>query len=216
MQKKKRGTSGGAIGADAAWTEAAVRAGWHMTVYSFPGHNRRIPPLASKNISIQILTAEELQTMAPHVDEIRRTVTYRANSKNPYVVNLLLRDGFVVKDVGAVYAVGRLLESGMVEGGTGGTVYLYIYLMEMAELPIHAWLFDMNSNQWLLYEATTKTWKVTEPPEGAGDTLCAFIGSRNLTEQGHEAIKRFFDTVEVEPKVKQVKVEEGEEVEEVL
>ena len=184
-----QGYSGGARGADLEWTKAALDAGWKMTIFSFRGHDRAVP--THERCDVKEVSQEDLNLMLVHVKDVR-TFIKRNLPAREYPRNLILRDAYTVKDAEALYAVG-IIKDGMVEGGTGFSVYQHLYWTTMVGTPANVWVFDMLTAKWYQYD-TENEWSLADvpPTKHTATSPCALIGSREITPAGTEAIRQFF------------------------
>lgn len=176
--------SGGAEGADTAWGEAAKAAGHDVRHYVFGGINKKHAYPRFYLNWCELLQAE------PHLKKANETLK-RGNFpyKSEYVINLLRRNYWQVKNTERVYAVAPLdLNKQQVRGGTGWAVQMAIDL-GVPEI----YVFDTVKSMWFTY-----VWKPYDcfavnpsmPPKPHG--RYTGIGSREITEAGLAAIKQVY------------------------
>ena len=143
--------SGGAAGADTIWATAGKERGIQTVNYTFEGHEH----IAAKAPGIpQVLSEADLMKANPAVAKAARYLD--KNAPNPgYVLNLIRRNWFQVKNAQAVYAVGKIedgtkgrgalnpeLKNKAVRGGTGWTVAMAI----QGKKPVH--VYDSSTKKW--------------------------------------------------------------------
>ena len=171
--------SGGAEGADTIFGTCADNVGHRVCHYGFSNHKSDCP-------FHFILTESQLVKADPFLIKAAKELD-RGNFANysTYTKNLLRRTYWTVKDTITVYAVSRLKYDGsQVIGGTGWGVYL------ATELKKDLWLYDMVSKKWIgSSDDTYLDWN-NKPPYP--HDLYAGIGSRELTEDGRQAIINLF------------------------
>ena len=169
--------SGGASGADTVFQEMAEKAGMNVKAHSFRGH-------AAGNKRRVEHTPEELKEANEHLKRANKTLKRKFPAGSAYVNNLLRRNYFQVKDVDQVVAVGRI-ENGQVQGGTAWATQMGV---DMGK-EVH--VFDMNTNSWHFWDGTT--WgKSGDGKRPILSDSFAGIGSRNLSDEGKEAIQNLF------------------------
>ncbi len=83
-----------------------------------------------------------------------------------------------------VFAVGWLLPNGTVRGGTGWGVEL----AKLFNRPLH--LFELEKKEWISW--VNNEW-VKETPVISHETV-AVSGTRNLTDEGKQAIDELFES----------------------
>ena len=170
--------SGGAAGADSQWGMAAGMAGHMVIHFSFQGHKTQVP-----QDEIVVLTDEQLREADPHLEKANETLKRKVPYNKPWVVNLLRRNWFQVKDTQSVYAVSHL-DNGMVSGGTAWATQMFIDRFEGGECPLY--LFDQKQGAWLTWaRGRWSSSSFVHPPHG----IWTGIGSRDLNETGKRAIR---------------------------
>lgn len=172
--------SGGAEGADQQWGMTAGLKGHQVIHWSFEKHKTHVP-----ESEVVPLTEEQLLAADPALDRARK-VMGRGKSRTPYVMNLLRRNYYQVRDAERVYAVASLAHKS-VEGGTGYAVTMF--LQRSAFLPCECYVFDQDVEKWFAWKGE---WVEIEcPPKPHG--IWAGIGSRKLTPAGKRAIRDLMD-----------------------
>ncbi len=187
-------TTGGAPGSDITWEEECLKRNLEVRSYSFKGHKS-----LSKNPII--LTDEELKLADPFLIEANKTLKRWFPTKTEYINNLLRRNYYQIKDVDCVIAIGKWENpKGPVKGGTGWAVQMAI------DLSKQVFLFEQIENKWFLWSYIDKEWVETKPDirtVSISHSSCihindigkgwsfAGIGTRELWDNGKEAIKQF-------------------------
>ena len=171
--------SGGAAGADLAWTIAAKSAGFEVEIVSFRGHHC----LAPQGCTARELGPEELVGLDPDLARVSRRRNIRL-SNTGYVLNLLRRNIYIARDVDAIYAVTKLPP-------VGGTAWACIYA-EMEEKGL--FVFDLQSTRWMACRRGVWVEEVPQDPRTFGRV--GLIGSRFITEAGRVAIKELFGLIQ--------------------
>ena len=179
--------SGGASGADTVFQEMAERAGMNVKAHSFRGH-------AAGNKRRVEHTPEELKEANEHLKRANKTLKRKFPAGSAYVNNLLRRNYYQIKDVDQVIAVGRIDRfTGQVEGGTAWATQMAI---DMGGKRVY--VFDMNTNHWNVWDGAQ--WVDMVDGVGGGSfpsapslsDSFAGIGSRNLSDEGKEAIENLY------------------------
>jgi hypothetical protein len=176
--------SGGAIGADTEFTNAAIAAGHRVINHSFYGHNTLVP----KN-TIKILTAYELLAGE---ETVRNAAKYLKKNWNAYLGksrNLILRNFWQVsKYTNMVYAVANIKKDGRVSGGTGWAVTMAI----QHGVPD---IYTFSEGSWSRWFGTTDPtkghWGKSLPPKPYGQYTG--IGSRFIGERETKAIWELYE-----------------------
>jgi len=173
--------SGGCPGADMFWEDEGNKYGVNTIAYSFWGHTQY-----GKNR--QILEREQLDEGFEAVKLAAKSIGRSPMVKWPYVKNLLCRNWFQVKNSDAVFAIGKFLgtENRLVSGGTGWAVQMAIDNNK----PVY--LFDQICGNWNRYDYTTRRfeWTFDEIPKLTQNF--AGVGTRELQENGKEAIRQIY------------------------
>lgn len=173
--------SGGAVGADLAWGDAARARGYRVVHFSFEGHKTR-----SVEPERVILTQKQLRSANQHCSIAGRDLGRGWPPKFDYTRKLLQRNWFQVKTTLAVYAVGYMDQGGAIVGGTAWAVKMYLN----ARVPHaqRAFFFDQNTGKWLSWSGG---WTPIERPPAPPHTFTG-IGTRKLLPIGAEAIRGVF------------------------
>jgi hypothetical protein len=163
--------SGGARGADRAWSDFLCAQSNSLTVMSFVGHGRSV----NKDDVVVELTPEQLEESVPWIEKAARSMNV-----HPSTSIFVKRDWWIVKDVDAVVAIGNVV-NGRVQGGTGWTWQMY-----MEKDPVFlAWIYDQTTDQWLSWVGE---WFTGSPPPLSSLGRVALIGTRELSESGRRAL----------------------------
>lgn len=178
--------SGGCPGADMTWENEGSKYGVKTIAYSFQGHTQY-----GKNQ--KILTMKELEEGYEHVLKANLTMKREMGHVPRYMKGLLARNWFQVKNSEAIFAVGKLDNTGMVNGGTGWAVQMAIdnkkpiYFFDQTPPscdlggPVLWTYFDYGVN---IFVPLTIGPKLTENFAG--------IGTRALNEYGKSAIENVY------------------------
>jgi hypothetical protein len=181
-----RVNSGGAKGADAEWMKRfARRTDFH--VYRFQGGYALYEDRT--HATYHYMSPSELEVATPHLIKAAASLGKRV-ATNPWGRKFTQRDYYIIKDVDAVYAVGKLNPSfrGLgISGGTGVSAQMYWNLGGR-----NLYFFDQEAGMWKIPsfpEGEGVTWKVVDiPPSPFTYDVVACIGSRDLTATGKSAI----------------------------
>jgi len=180
--------SGGAIGSDTAWRTESIKYGTVTRDYSYQTNYHTSPN------KIEI-SEEDYQEGIEKVNKANHILNRYGIHK---YINLLARNWCQVKYSEQVFAIATIVSPGKkgikgyynkskyeeVDGGTG-------YACKMAiEHNKEVYVFDMKRNDWYYWSSSTmsyvrcKTYPVITKPNFAG------IGSRDISMEGIEAIKK--------------------------
>jgi hypothetical protein len=171
--------SGGCEGADMCWETEGLKYGVKTISYSFYNHRQ-------SGANQKILTVDELNEGYEAARKADKTLKRNFDGITyPYIKNLLGRNWFQVKNSDAVFAVGKMLNDRIVEGGTGWAVQMAID----NEKPVY--VFNQEKNVWLtfLYDVGIFS-EYYEIPKLTKDF--AGIGTRELKPCGIEAITQVY------------------------
>ena len=170
--------SGGASGSDLIFELESLKKGYKVVAYSFEGHN-------TKSNNRYILTDKELQEGFEHIKITNKRLNRNLNNISPYVKKLIARDWFQVKNSDSIFAVGNLDGEDNVGGGTGYAVSCVIDNKK----PVY--LFEQNDNMWFYFDYQTNKF---EAQWGIPKLTHNFagIGTRDINDNGIEAIKKLF------------------------
>ena len=159
------------------WETEGNKHGVESISYSFYNH-------VQEGENQKLLTMSELTEGWEHVKKADETLKRGVDSLvMPYEKNLLSRNWFQVKNATAVYAVGKLVNESMVDGGTGWTVQMAIdelkpvFLFEQEHCLWYMWSHDKFMMHWVAPKLTT---------DFAG------VGTRAITMRGIDAIKNVY------------------------
>lgn len=171
--------SGGADGADTSFDWEGQPYGVKTVAYSFYGHNIK----QSKNR--WVLTTEQLDEGFEHVKIANKTLNRNVTTISSYVKKLLCRNWYQVKNADSIYAIGILKNDKIVDGGTGWAC------QEGIDNNKPVFVFDQNINSWFKYSyEENKFIKMSGIPYLT--EKFAGIGTRNLNENGKNAIKELY------------------------
>lgn len=174
--------SGGAAGADYYWGLAAKDYGHELIHYSFKGHH------ACVTENLVRLSDDELAGADAELEKIKHHINRHIPYGTPWVLNLLRRNWYQVKDSDRIYAVSEMdpysLSRCKVNGGTAWAIEMAI------ENNIHSiYIFDQKSINW--YEWKNRMWnEIIKPPKPHG--YWTGIGKRKISDQGIIAICELF------------------------
>lgn len=182
--------SGGAKGSDAQWGMNAGRTGQSVIHWSYEGHRHHVAEQ-----EVVRLSQEQLMIADPHLSRASKTLKRNwPGSRSLGVLSLLRRNWYQVAWAESVYAVSTINSKGLVEGGTGWAVQMYLDRMEkVAQFePLPIYVFDQIKKKWFQWKAG---WQEIEmPPKPTG--IWAGIGTRDLNHAGKWAIRNLFDWYE--------------------
>lgn len=167
--------SGGLIGAETEFGLNAERWGIKEVTYSFEGHR------VSREKNVVILNEEELKRGDISMEILSKHMgrTYTKAEKIRRVIQSLFH---LVNSGYQVFVVGWILEDDTVKGGTGWAVELG----KLFNRPMS--VYDQGKNKWFSW--TNRTW--TEDVPVISHKTFTGTGTRNLTEEGREAIADLF------------------------
>jgi hypothetical protein len=166
--------SGGAKGADTLWGECALTANMDVCHFSFEGHNINVP-----KHTVIILT-DELLNEANSLLKESSSILKKNFPKDKFVLKLLQRNYYQVRDTASVYAVGKMIDD-QVQGGTSWA----ITMAKILRVP-RIYFFEQTRNVWLDIYTLEET--VPSYPDG----IWTGIGTRELNYNGILAIKNIF------------------------
>ena len=167
--------SGGMKGAEAAFGEAAEKWGVQEVNFSYEGH------VMARDRNMQMLSEEELGRGDISMELASKMMnrTYYEKKK----IRKVLQSIFHMVNKGhQVFAVGKILEDDTVKGGTGWAVEL----ARLFNRPVS--VYDQEKKAWFTWKEGG--WKADLPTIGF-DTI-AGSGTRNLTDEGKQAIEELF------------------------
>ena len=158
--------SGGAVGSDLSWGNAAEAAGHDVIHFVFAGHRS-----TAKRDQLHYLSRDELAIANDHLAKANKKLQRKWPVRSEFVANLLQRNYYQVLYSGSLYAVSHLDHNGMVAGGTAWAVQMMNDLHPEAPM----FLFDQKIRQWYSWKGT---WvPVLQPSAPTG--VYAAVGSRD-------------------------------------
>jgi len=167
---------GGHRGTEAEFGEQAQRFGVREVNYSFEGHQ----PVRTKGLTV--LSADEMK----RGDISMEVVSLRMNRKDSQAnkIRSVLQLIFHMVNSGLqIFALGWIQPDNTVKGGTGWAVELG----KLFNRPLS--VFDQEQNRWFTWK--NNSW-VEDLPKIEHTTFVG-TGTRNLTEDGRQAIRDLFD-----------------------
>lgn len=179
--------SGGAVGADTWFAKIATTNNIEVYIHSFQGHSIKEVTKTSK----VIIHNGSWDIAMDAVTEANKQLGRRIPMKK-YVLNLILRDYFQICNSDYVFAVSSLINKRLISGGTGWAIEMSI----QRKIPIV--IFDDSKKQWFYFSYKDMCFKRTKsiPPKGFLVNLnvqnVTGIGTRNISQDGIEAIKQLF------------------------
>jgi len=182
--------SGGAKGSDAQWGMNAGRDGQSVIHWSFEGHKHFVAEQEVVRLSQdQLLRADDALKLASKT--LKRPWP---GKRSLNVKSLLRRNWYQVAWAESVYAVSTINDKGLVDGGTGWAVQMFLdRLAKLAEFePIPLYVFDQIKEQWFQWIGGWKPINTPPKPEG----IWAGIGTRDLNDAGKWAIRNLFGWVQ--------------------
>lgn len=132
--------SGGAIGADRAWGEAALKAGHDLVHFIFDEHEYR----GSEHT--RILTQDELLIADPHLMNANQILKRKFPTKSQNTNSLLRRNFWQIKDSDSVYAITGIDEATGIP--IGGTAWAIVMFMQRYTDNDKIYIFDQFEDQW--------------------------------------------------------------------
>ena len=193
--------TGGADGSDHAFALiASNNPDCRVLVHSFAGHRVNINRMTEEQksrVKVVIHSKDELSEGFSYIDKASKVLKRHLPMKE-YVMNLLLRNYFQIKDSEYVFAVAPLQNNRMVKGGTGWAVEMAI----QQKLPVVVFSDSpQTESSWYYFSYKKQIFQKTHgnPPQGfllnlkqQGIKNVTGIGTRELSEQGREAIRMLF------------------------
>jgi len=180
--------SGAAVGADTVFGEFALRADHQVVHFVHEKDPRRI----HWSGYTKILSPAELYQADEPLVQASKILNRKFPTGKSYVDNLLRRNFYQIKDTERVYAIAPIDEDQKrVKGGTGWAVQMAID-RGVPEI----YLFDLSSNKWYT-RIVRSEWayayfaEIFSPPKPHG--RYTGIGSRELTPEGVEAIRKLYE-----------------------
>lgn len=168
--------SGGAQGADKLFGECAAAVGHEVVHWTF-----------GKKNGTHVLSEDELKKADGALMEANRILKRTFPTQKEYVNNLLRRNFYHVIYSERIYAVTPLDVNYVPYGGTAWAIAIAM-IRGFREI----YVFDYCRDQWIVYNATEwKEIELKDIPVPSG--RYAGIGSRDLPENGQQAIKDLYD-----------------------
>ena len=203
--------TGGAEGADYCFAEEAAQRKIPVFMFTFPGHRCKIPQTPQR-INVRVMTTDDFWTAQPLVDKANASLK-RSTGKLMFTQHLLKRDAFIALNSNAIYAISDFDKSGNGVGVQRGTAWAcQVFYDRMEPGMLRLFLFSQSKNSWWqCYKgvpgdktkngpwmrwlcgspAAPVIWKQIDKPEPLKGTV-ACIGTRDLKENGRQAIKSLF------------------------
>jgi len=178
--------SGGAAGADTAFTIAGFSKGFNVFTHSFIGHN--INNSVFKKSTIVKHKNDELRENIDIMTHVSGLLNRQFSNKQ-YVQNLILRNYFQVSNSDLIVAVATIddMEKVLISGGTG-------YAVKLANIQLKSvlvfcqkrkeWFYSLNGS---ILNCLNRTPDISKFPKS-----WAGIGSRDLTTEGEKSIYALF------------------------
>jgi hypothetical protein len=168
--------TGGHKGTEAEFGRCAERWGIAEVTLSFPGHQ------PERNRNLRVLTSEELikGDVSMEIVSKRMGRTYHSGEKIRSVFQLIYH---LVNHSYHVFAVGWIQGDDTVQGGTGWGVELAKFFNRPVTV------FDQGRKMWATWQGNHWAPDVATIP----DRPFAATGTRNLTDEGREAIRDLFE-----------------------
>ena len=186
--------SGGAIGSDTLWVQAALLQQYKILIMTFKGHHTK----HISNTSHIELTTEQLS----EADDILHTcakILKRNVPKDGYILKLLQQTYHIVKDADAVYALGYLNSDNGgigVEGGTAWGLEIFYRLQnEFSGKPLKPiFLYDILGKQWYLIKDYyyPRLHPIDNVPHPSTFSCVAMIGSREIGPDIKDVIRKVY------------------------
>jgi hypothetical protein len=176
--------SGGCPGADMEWEREGEKYGVKTIAYSFHNH-------VQEGKNPKVLTVDELAEGWVHVRIADRTLKKNVESlDSPYMRNLLCRNWFQVKNADAVFAIGKLIDRHIVDGGTGWAVQMAVD----SDKPVFLFIQDTMSGGWFRYMPVIGFESLRGEIPALTENF-AGIGTRDLNEFGKDAIRIIYESI---------------------
>lgn len=168
--------SGGAIGADTRWGQAALLAGHEVIHFSFDGHK------STDKKNTFILSEDELEVSDRFLRIAAKTLNRNFPPKDEFVKKLLQRNFYQIRDSKTLYAVASI-KNGLVEGGTGWAVQMFL------DRAIgDCFVYDQKEKIWYQWKAG---WVQNIPYKPKG--IWTGIGTRYINKFGISAINELLE-----------------------
>jgi hypothetical protein len=169
--------SGGAPGAESAFGQCAEAWGLGEENYTFAGHKR------VRSRGLVVLSEADLEQ--GHVSPVYlKTQMHRSYSDMATINKVIQSIWHQVNTASEVFVVGTINADATVQGGTGWA----------AELGRHwrkrVFIYDQGKNVWFRW--SNDSWNIEKEPCITGARFTG-TGTRDLTDQGREAIRTLFE-----------------------
>jgi hypothetical protein len=169
--------SGGAPGAESAFGQCAEAWGLQEETYTFTGHKR------VRSRGLIMLSEAELEQ--GHVSPVYLKTQMHRSYPDMNTINRVIQSIWhQVNTASEVFVVGTINADATVRGGTGWA----------AELGRHwrkrVFIFDQGKNLWFRWN--NGSWCIEKEPRITGARFTG-TGTRDLTNQGREAIRALFE-----------------------
>lgn len=175
--------SGGAKGSDKFFGDKTTKIGGLVNHYYIDGYKT---PYGN---SPKVLDKESTKTIDSLLSSANKYYLHRTYpTSSSYVNSLLRRNYFQVNNTDAVYAISSFDGTGKVKGGTAWAVYMAI-LLNVPEI----FVFDQYFDRWFMWD--NEKFIKADPVQMKSNFTG--IGSRNLTNNGKEAITDLFKTLKL-------------------
>jgi hypothetical protein len=175
--------SGGCPGADMNWENEGNKYGVKTIAYSFFNH-------VQEGKNQKILTLTELEEGAEHVLIAEMSLNRRLQNLNSaYVLNLLCRNWYQVKNSTSIFAIGTFINKNhnIVNGGTGWAVQMGI------DNKKDVYLFEQEIGKWFMFDYYLHPFRFKEfNAIPALTENFAGIGTRKINVDGINAIKEIY------------------------
>lgn len=172
--------SGGCPGADMEWETVGREYGVKTIAYSFASHVQygEHPYVLSDNELIEGYSRVQIAARSLH-----RPIEHLPK----YIKYLLSRNWFQVKNAESVFAIGQFQNKKrtIVDGGTGWAVQMAIDEGK----PVY--VFDQTISDWFWYNKDEEKFEICEQIPQLTENF-AGIGTRNLQQNGKDAIKHIY------------------------
>ena len=169
--------SGGAPGAESAFGQCAEAWGLQEENYTFAGHKR------ARSRGLVVLSETELEQ--GHVSKVYLKAQMHRSYSDMATINKVIQSIWhQVNTASEVFVVGTINADATVQGGTGWA----------AELGRHwrkrVFIYDQGKNVWFRW--SNDSWNIEKEPCITGARFTG-TGTRDLTDQGREAIRALFE-----------------------
>lgn len=180
--------SGGAAGSDLIWSQCAYLAGHEVNIWSFEKHKAQLVPCILHKVTRAQLT---------QADPFLKIAAKNLGKNLPhdwFVMSLLQRNYFIIRDVQVVYGIGQIIGKHVL-GGTGWGIDM------CKSLDKKIYMYDQYVKQWFTWQKINKDlfddfgWVACKPENPIG--VWAGIGTRQINEFGIMEIQRLLDVIAV-------------------